>query len=239
MSDITLISLPSISKNIYSSWLVQKAKAFENLPKFFNKWEYIEKYCKKVLIKDKDFLNKLEELVKNNIKFDGTSYIIKSSEFMQYEANKIASEFLREKYDEVLKIMSEAAQIYTYNHEKFFDNKTINIINSITAKCYKESIHYEAFNLFFTLLDEFHYRAGQDYEEEILKVLKYIYIICDTDMIKIFENTALRYDDFCAIFIYNNKKLSEIDHVRKFEMAVGNIGFKNLFELYKSVRVYD
>ena len=237
MSNSAIINLKRISKGIYSNYFASQTKTLENIPSFFNMWNYMEKFCDVVVLKDKKVLKDIEDLVKSTISFEGYIIYRPSDEFLNFEVSKLVVEALRSKYEEVLNIIDEAANIYNEDNEKFLDARTIKVLNSVPTDFeteeyyYNSSMHYEVFNLLFSLIFEF---MGNGIDEEIInKALNYIYITSDTSMMKVLENKGITYKDFLDYFIYNNRKLNE-----DYSNTVRFIDLDNLPEMYKNVRLY-
>ena len=236
MSNLAIINLKRISKEVCSNYLASQAKQLKIIPNFFDKWNYIEKYCDVVVLKDEKVLKDIEDLVKSSICFDGYNLCIKNDEFLQFEINKMVADALKPKYEEVLKLIKEADDIYISNKEKFIDSRVIKILNSAPHEFeteeyyYDSSVHYEVFNLFLSLLYHFQ-NAHEDYNDIIKKCLNYIYISCDSNMLKVFDNKSIKYEDFLEIFIDDNQKIREY-----VTLLFGTL--EKLPEMYRSIRVY-
>ena len=229
MSKLTLVDLSKISREIYSSYLCKNARDLTNIPTFFNRWNYIEKLCEKSLLKDEAFLSDVESLIEKNIKREENTFYIKDSSYLQFEVVSLASKALEERYKEIVEIIKKSSEIYYKYYKKFIDERIINFINAATSESAKYFIHYEAFNLFYSLFFEF---VNTDYEAVIKKALEYVYIICDADMMKVLFNNKLKYEDFCYMCIYSNSKLNDNPVIRPIKLD-------KIPELYQSIRIYD
>lgn len=214
-----ILDLSNIPISISSNYFRNQTGKIDNLPSFMDSYGYIDKFCKNELLKNKDFLNGISDVIKGSLKLDvyGKSFILPDDNEFFAEAEKIGLDIVMKKNAEVLKILQISTDIYNKNSKRFLNDIVINHLHHSNAR-------YEVLNLYFSLLSEFSTKEDK-------KALEYVYVTCDMDMMRVLENKTLKFEDFCYMFIctdislYNNIIIEAAD-------------LSTLPERYKKIRIY-
>lgn len=220
MSVTKVLDLSNIPSSISSSYFQNQTQKLENLPNFMDSYGYIDKFCRKTLLQNKNFLDGVSNLIKNSISLDADSkcFVMPEDKELKAEATKIGLDIVLEKNAEVLKVLQEASEIYNEYHESFIEKIVINHLHHF-------DVRYEVLNLYFSLLYQFGAKSSQ-------KALEYIYISSDFDMIRILNSKTLKYEDFCYMFIDSDIRLHNNATVKLADL-------KTLPERYKAIRELD